>query len=68
MRGDNCSIYGCGSCRWHKDIGIFKFPTEAVDKEWRDLWLAEIKTIRIADEKFQEQIEKKQCIHMQKTL
>lgn len=58
MPGDNCSVYGCGSCRRHKDIRIFKLPREAVDKGWRDLWLGEIKKTRTVDKKFQEQIDK----------
>ena len=57
MPGDNCCIVGCGSCRRHKGIGIFKVPTEAADKEWRDKWLGEIKKTRTVDKKFQEQID-----------
>jgi len=45
MPGANCSVFGCGSCRRRKGIGIWKFP-EAKDEAhgtWRDEWLGEIK-------------------------
>ena len=45
MPGVNCSVYGCGSCRRTKGIGIFKVPLPKDDahRRWRDEWLGELK-------------------------
>ena len=58
MPGDNCSVYGCGSCRRHKGIGIFKLPKENDDNKWRDEWLGEITKTRTVDKSFKEKIDK----------
>ena len=58
MPGKNCCIVNCGSCRRIKNIGIFKLPSLNKNKEWRELWLGEIKKTRVIDKHFQELIEK----------
>ena len=45
MPGANRAVFGCGSCRRTKEIGIWKLPV-AIDEAhgtWRDEWLGEIK-------------------------
>ena len=50
-----CCFVGCGSCRWHKGIGIFKLPPKSTDQNhqvkllsdsWRSAWLTEISRYR----------------------
>ena len=48
MPGDSCSVFGCGSCRRTKGIGIWKLP----------LAEGEIKKTRDMDPDFREQIKK----------
>jgi hypothetical protein len=59
MPGDNCSVFGCGTCRRTKGIGIWKLPAprNAEYKKWRQDWLNEITKTRIVDKDFQKQIE-----------
>ena len=45
MLGENCAVFGCGSSRRKKVIGIWKLP-KAKDEsyaKWRDEWIGEIK-------------------------
>ena len=49
MPGENCAVFGCGSSRRKKGIGIWKLP-KAKDEsyaKWRDEWLGEIKSLQI---------------------
>lgn len=41
MPGENCSVFGCGTCRRSKGIGIWKLPAprNAEYKKWREDWL-----------------------------
>ena len=58
MPGENCAVFGCGSCRRTKGIGIWKLPL-AKDKahaKWREEWLSEIKKTREIDQNFRELI------------
>ena len=51
MPGENCAVFGCGSSRRKKVIGIWKLP-KAKDEsyaKWRDEWLGEIKKTRDLD-------------------
>ena len=40
----NCSVFGCGSCRRSKEIGIFKPPVakDEAHRKWRKDWLGEV--------------------------
>ena len=60
MPGDNCAVFGCGSCRRKKGIAIFKLPSakDAEHKAWRESWLAEITKTCERDAGFLKQIEK----------
>ena len=44
MPGANCSVFGCGSCRRTKGIGIWKLPVakDEAHGTWRDEWLGEM--------------------------
>ena len=58
MPGENCAVFGCGSSRRKKGIGIWKLP-KAKDEsyaKWRDEWLGEIKKTRDVDQSFKELI------------
>lgn len=58
MPGDNCCVFGCGSSRKTKGIGIWKLPL-AKDEEhrkWREAWLGEITKSRVIDQNFKDQI------------
>ena len=59
MPGDNCSVFGCGSCRRTKGIGIWKLPSarNAEYKKWREEWLSAITKTRVIDEDFKKQID-----------
>ena len=59
MPGDNCAVWGCGSCRRRKGIGIFKLPLpkDAEHKTWRKEWLNEITKTREKDSEFQRLID-----------
>ena len=59
MPGDNCSVFGCGTCRRTKGIGIWKLPSarNAEYKKWREHWLSEITKTRVIDKDFQKQID-----------
>ena len=48
MTGANYSVFGCGSCRRTKGIGIWKLPVakDEAHGKWRDEWLGEIKMTR----------------------
>ena len=58
MPGANCSVFGCGSCRRTKGIGIWKLPVakDEAHGTWRDEWLGEIKKTREIDQNFREQL------------
>ncbi|RMX39922.1 hypothetical protein pdam_00021379, partial [Pocillopora damicornis] len=59
MPGDNCSVFGCGSCRRTKGIGIWKLPSarNAEYKKWREEWLSAITKTRVIDEDLKKQID-----------
>lgn len=59
MPGVNCSVFGCGSCRRTKGLGIFKLPVAKDDahQKWRNEWLGELTKARQIDRDFREQIE-----------
>lgn len=58
MPGRNCAVFGCGSCRRTKGIGIWKLPKadDAKHREWRESWLGKLKKTRVIDSNFREQI------------
>ena len=60
MPGDNCSVFGCGSCRRTKGIGIWKLPLakDEAHRKWREEWLSQIKKTRDMDSDFREEIKK----------
>ncbi len=60
MPGDNCAVFGCGSSRRTKGLGIFKLPAPTNDhrKKWRRDLLNEITKSRVIDQAFKEKIEK----------
>ena len=57
MPGDNCAIYGCGTNRRTKGIGIFKLPSEKLYPEWRKRWLNQITKSRVIDDGFKRQLQ-----------
>ena len=59
MPGDNCAVFGCGSSRRTKGIGIWKLPAakDEPHKKWRDVWLSEITKTREIDHEFRKRIE-----------
>ena len=59
MPGVNCAVWGCGSCRRTKGLGIFKLPAakDEVHKKWREGWLGEITKTREKNFEFQKLIE-----------
>ena len=60
MPGDNFAVFGCGSNRRTKGLGIFKLPATTKDdrrRRRRDL-LNEITKSRVVDKAFKEKIEK----------
>ena len=59
MPGDNCAVFGCGSCRRTKGIGIWKLPAakDEEHKKWRDGWLSENTKTREIDHEFRKKIE-----------
>ena len=58
MPGENCAVFGCGSCRRTKGIGISKLPLakDEAHAKWREEWLSEIKKTRGIDQNFRELI------------
>ena len=54
MPGENCAVWGCGSCRRTKGIGIWKLPSakNETHMKWRDDWLNEITKTRVIDQDF----------------
>ncbi|XP_066915394.1 uncharacterized protein [Clytia hemisphaerica] len=59
MPGANCSMYGCGTSRKHKDIGIFKLPLPKDDfhRKWRQELIDIILRYRVLDENLERQIQ-----------
>ena len=55
MPGDNCAVFGCGTSRRIKGIGIWKLPAprNAEYKKWRDDWLNELTKSREIDKDFE---------------
>ena len=51
MPGDNCAVFGCGSCRRTKGIGIWKLPAPKDEKHKNRTaeWLNEIMKTREID-------------------
>lgn len=68
MPGDNCSVFGCGSCRRTKGIGIWKLPSaqNAEYKKWREEWLSAITKTRVIDEDFKKQIDSDKVLTCEK--
>ena len=58
MPGAIYSVFGCGSRRRTKGIGIWKLPVakDEAHGTWRDEWLGEIKKTREMDQNFREQL------------
>lgn len=58
MPGDDCAVFGCGTCRKVKGIGICKFlaAKDIAHKKWRADWLSEITKTREIDQGFRERI------------
>ena len=56
MPGDNCCVVNCSTSRRTKGVGIFKLPSEKINKEWRQKWLNEITKSRVVDKCFKEQL------------
>ena len=58
MPGDDCAVFGCGTCRKVKGIGIWKFlaAKDIAHKKWRADWLSEITKTREIDQGFRERI------------
>ncbi|RMX56832.1 hypothetical protein pdam_00025512, partial [Pocillopora damicornis] len=54
MPGDNCAVFGCGTSRRTKGIGIWKLPApkDEAHKKWRQEWLNEITKTRESDAPF----------------
>jgi hypothetical protein len=59
MPGDNCAVFGCGSSKRKKGIGIWKLPNAKDErhKEWREKWLNEITKTRAIDADFKKRID-----------
>lgn len=59
MPGENCAVFGCGSCRRTKGLGIFKLPRSKDEehKKWREAWLSEITKTREKNSEFQRLID-----------
>ena len=55
MPGDNCSVFGCGTNRRTKGVGIFEVPVAKNEecKKWRANWLNEITKCRVVDKEYQ---------------
>ena len=58
MPDRNCAVFGCGSCRRTKGIGIWKLPLAVDEKhrEWGEAWLGKLKKTRVIDSDFRDQI------------
>ena len=54
MPGDNCSVFGCVTCRRSKGIGKWKLPAARNEayRKWRKDWLSELTRYRVADKDF----------------
>ena len=59
MPGDNCSVFGCGSCRRTNGIRMWKLPApkNEAHQRWRENWLNELTKSRVVDAEFKKQIE-----------
>ena len=59
MPSDDCSVFGCGTCRRTKGIGIWKLPSarNAEYKKWQEEWLSKITKTSVIDKDFQKQID-----------
>ena len=71
MPGDNCAVFGCGSCRRTKGMGIiWKLPAakDEAHKKWRHDWLSEITKTREIDHEFRKKDRKRQSVYLRKTL
>ena len=54
MPGENCSVYGGGTCGRTNGVGMFKLPAAENEeyKKWREKWRNQIVRTRIADKLF----------------
>lgn len=70
MPGRNCEVFGCGSCRRTKGIGIWKLPKadDMKHREWRESWLGKLKKTRVIDSDFREQFKNDQVYTCEKHL
>ena len=59
MPGDNCSVFGCVTCRRTMGIEIWKLlaARNEARRKWRKDWLNEFIKYRVADIDFQRHIE-----------
>ena len=59
MPGANCSIFGCGTNRRHRGVGIFKIPAgkDEKSKEIHDAWIKVITRDRVVDDNFRKKID-----------
>lgn len=59
MPGENCSVFGCGTCRRTKGIGIWKLPAPRNQeyKKWRENWLSQITKTRTFEKDFRKMID-----------
>ena len=70
MPGDNCSVFGCGTSRRLKRIGIFKIsqskPENVEHEVWRSSWLNAISKSRVMDKIFKRLIDKERVFACEK--
>ena len=66
MPGVNCSVFGCGSCRRTKGMGIWKLPLakDEAHGKWRDEWLGEIKKDQRNGSEFQGTVKERQNLYL----
>jgi len=64
MPGDNCAVFGCGTSRRTKGVGIWKLPAlkDEAHKRWRAEWLNEITKTRTVDAAFRKKIQS-DCVY-----
>ena len=56
MPGDNCSVFGCGTCRRRTGVSIFKVPG-IKQKQWRKRFLEAIQNTRVVDDDFKKMVQ-----------
>ncbi len=68
MPANNCAVFGCGTTRRTKGVGIFKLPAAKNEeyKKWRADWLNEITKGCVVDKDFRERLESDQVFMCEK--